>query len=400
MAKLEYNSKNQLEIDGQSLSELFWQVSPEGKPAYLYSSQSLKSRLDLFTQKTNQALGKRADSHYALKANSHLGILKIMVERGFGADVVSGGELQIALRAGFPAQTIVFSGAGKTKAEIDLAIENQIGQINVESPSELRRIIDRTGLLQKEINVVLRVNPEVNAITHPYISTGFRDHKFGIDNSLISECLQILRGQDRVQLKGISAHIGSQLKDFSALSEALQKMKIQYEQIKAQGFSLDRMDIGGGVGIHYESDESTDFEILDKYTEVLKAELQNFPAHIQMEPGRFLVARSGFLCTQVEYIKRTPHKTFVIVNSGMNHLLRPALYDAFHRIFPLEKRQGLSEKVDVVGPVCESSDFFARGRSLPPLHEGDVLAVADSGAYGMSMVSLYNAFELPLEKLF
>jgi diaminopimelate decarboxylase len=400
VAKLEYNSKNQLLIDGQNLSQLFWQVSPEGKPAYLYSSQSLQSRLNLFVERTERAIGRRIDSHYALKANSHEGLLKLMVQKGFGADVVSGGELKIALKAGFAPSKIVFSGAGKTKAEVDLAIENQIGQINVESPSELRRIKDRAQALNQKINVVLRVNPEVNAITHPYISTGFRDHKFGIDNSLISECLQILRDQKHVSLKGISAHIGSQLKDFSALAEALQKMKVQFEQIKAQGFSLDRMDIGGGVGIHYESDESTDLEILQNYCQVLQSELQNFPAQIQMEPGRFLVARSGFLCTQIEYIKRTPHKTFVIVNSGMNHLLRPALYDAFHRIFPLEKREGPSEKVDVVGPVCESSDFFARGRSLPPLQEGDILAIADSGAYGMSMVSLYNAFELPIEKLF
>lgn len=392
---MQYRQK-QLFLEDISLSDL---VKNQQEPLYVYSARNLEKRLALFKAEVSQALGYRPFSlHYAVKANAHPEILKYFLKQGLGVDVVSGGEFKKALAAGFKGSQIVFSGVGKTVAEIELALQNEVHQINVESFSELKRVAELTLKNKKSVEIALRVNPDVDAKTHPYISTGFKENKFGIEEAALAECLQFIKSAPQLKLVSLTIHIGSQLKDFSALKEALVKLKKIYADIQKQGFPLQRLDIGGGVGISYEEDEAADLAILKNYCTVLKEELSDFSGHIMFEPGRFLVARCGVLLAQIQYIKKTTHKTFVILNSGMHHLVRPALYRAYHRVLPVVQREGLSMQVDVVGPVCESSDFFAQSRDMAKVEEGDWLAICEAGAYGFSMVSLYNAFALPAEK--
>lgn len=394
MAYLEYNSKNQLLFAGKEVSSF---CSSE-VPRYLYSRKILREKAQLYRQQVEEALGAKADLHFALKSNSNTELLKELLAMGYGVDVVSGGELKKALDVGFRGAQVVFSGAGKTRQEILFGLQNEVGQFNVESPSEMRRIADLSQGKAQPTRVALRLNPQVNAQTHPYISTGFREHKFGIDESLISECLQILRQSPHLKLEALSCHIGSQLTDFSAFREACTKMKLKTLELQQAGFPIQSLDLGGGVGIHYQDDETTDLDILKNYALVLKEEMRSFPVQLAFEPGRVISARSGLLTAQIQYIKRTPYKTFVILNSGMNHLIRPALYQAYHRIFAVLRRsEDSKEKVDIVGPVCESSDFFAKDRQMPMLQEGDFLAISEAGAYGMSMMSLYNDFAAPEE---
>lgn len=398
MSKLEYNSQNQLEFDGVRLAGL---VKDEQDPTYVYSRKGLMERVSQFQSILAKNLQQRFFIHYAVKANAHPELLKMMKTQNLGVDVVSGGELKKSLEAGFTPQQMIFSGVGKTKEEIRFALRSQIKQINVESVSELRRIAELAVELKIKAPVVLRLNPAVDPKTHPYISTGFRENKFGIEESALGECLALLRKFPDLHLMGLSTHIGSQLTEFSALREAFQKMRIQFETLRGQGFQLSTFDVGGGLGIDYQLTSSKDIELMEQYGQVLAQELAGLEAQIQFEPGRILVGRCGVLLTQVQYIKKTPYKNFVICNSGMHHLLRPALYQAYHRIFPLEQRpeENSSEKwmADVVGPICESSDFLGRDRAFSGLIEGDWLCVAEAGAYGASMASQYNAFPLPRE---
>ncbi len=394
MSKLEYNGENSLELDGVRLSSL---VADEQEPTYVYSRKALLERLALFQAVLNRNLHQKLTLHYAVKANAHPEILNLFKSQGLGIDVVSGGELQKALNAGFLPGQIIFSGSGKTKEEIRLGIRNQIKQLNVESLPELVRVAKLAAEMKQKISVVLRLNPAVDPKTHPYISTGFRENKFGIEESAIADCLEVIKKSPEINFMGLSSHIGSQLTDFSALQESLQKMRRIFESLQAQGFQLTTFDVGGGVGIDYHKDEGFDVPLIEAYGETLKKELAGLNADIQFEPGRILVARAGVLLTQVQYIKKTEHKNFVICNSGMHHLIRPALYQAYHRIFEIEKRDGEVLKADVVGPICESSDFFGRNRQFQGLQEGDWLCIAEAGAYGASMASLYNAFQLPKE---
>lgn len=396
MSKLEYNQNNELELDGVRLLGL---VKDEQEPTFVYSKKGLIERLSYFQSTLNQSLKQKFSIHYAVKANAHPEVLTLFQKQGIGADVVSGGEMKKALAAGFSAEQIIFSGAGKTKQEIRDALNAGIRQLNVESPSELQRIAELAGQLNKKANVVLRINPGVDAKTHPYISTGFRENKFGIDEALISDCLAIARQNPNLQLAGLSSHIGSQITELSVFAEALAKMRKVYLELKDQGFALTTFDIGGGLGIDYQSPASTDLGHIDRYGQVLKEGLSGLDAQIEMEPGRILVARSGVLLTQVQYIKKAPAKTFVICNSGMHHLIRPALYQAKHRILPLIQRSGDQIHADVVGPICESSDFLGKDRDFTGLREGDWLCIAEAGAYGASMRSGYNAFAPPVEIL-
>jgi diaminopimelate decarboxylase len=395
VSKLEYNQAD-LQLDGSRLQSL---VRDEQEPTYVYSRKGMMDRLGLYQSTLARNLEQRHQLHYAVKANSHPDILKMMNQLGLGADVVSFGELKKCLDAGFSAQKVIFSGVGKTKEEIRGALNAGIKQINVESVSELKRISELAAGLNKKATVVLRVNPAVDPKTHPYISTGFHENKFGIDEVNVGECLDVIRQSKSLHLVGLSCHIGSQLMEFSALREAIQKLRKMYESLRGQGFALTVFDVGGGVGINYQSFADTDHLVLENYGQALKKELSGLEGLIQFEPGRFLVARSGVLLTQVQYIKKTPFKNFVICNAGMNHLIRPALYQAQHRIFPLIKRDGEVLKADVVGPICESSDFLGKNREFTGLQEGDWLAITDAGAYGYSMVSLYNSFPLPKEIL-
>jgi diaminopimelate decarboxylase len=389
----QYDANGDLLFDGKKLRDQIPKDPQfESRSVYVYRKALILHRLELY-QKALSSF--KHHIHYAIKANANPEILKLLAENGAGADVVSGGELKIALKY-FAAKQIIFSGTGKTKAELTLALEHKIQQINVESVPELERLADIAKKRNQSVRIGLRINPSVDAQTHPYISTGFKDNKFGIDEADLQSCYEILNANPLVKLNSLTCHIGSQLLDFSAFSEALKKLRALYQSALAKGFPLQALDIGGGVGIFYDQDAAQDEVNFQNYIQILKTELAGFEGEIMAEPGRFIVARAGLLLTEVQYVKKTPYKTFVICSSGMNHLIRPALYQAKHRVFPLQKRTG-SMQVDVVGPVCESSDFLAKSIQITSVESGDWLAVADSGAYGFSMATPYNAFDFPLE---
>lgn len=377
----------------QKLSDL---VKPEDSPVYVYHRQVLKARARLFLQAARESLGENFQVHYAMKANSHPEVLKILAAEGVGMDVVSGGELAFALSLGVPAAQIIFSGVGKTIAEIRQALKAGIYQINVESLPELDRIAEISRSEGRAIRIGLRVNPNVDVKTHPHIATGLRENKFGIEMSDLPKALELFKANSQMQLQGLSLHIGSQLFDFSGVREAVQKLLLLQNEIQQKGFALTTFDVGGGVGVDYTQNGEGDVALLQKYFSVLRELLvpqgKAIAQKILFEPGRFLVARAGVLLTEVQYVKTTPYKTFIVCNTGMHQLLRPVLYEAFHRIEPLRLRAGARRAQDVVGPVCESADFLARGRELPPIEQGDWLAIAEAGAYGKVMSSQYNMF--------
>ncbi len=411
MSKLEYkktefltagasfgsDSQSELHLDGLRLSQ--W-TGPEQISKYIYSRQGLIERSASFQAALKSKLSQKFSLHYAMKANANPEVLKLLRSQGLGVDIVSGGELQQALRLGFSGFEIIFSGVGKTLNEMRLALSANIRQFNVESVSELKRLGELARTMNLKASVVLRFNPDVDAKTHPYISTGFRENKFGIGETELPQCLETLRSfSNSLKLVGLSCHIGSQIQELSVLAEAWRKMRRLFEDLSAGGFQLSVLDLGGGLGMDYLIEASSDLLLIEQYAEILQMEMQGLKAHLQFEPGRILTARSGVLLTEIQYVKRTREKNFVICSSGMNHLMRPALYQAEHRIFQLHQASGAKLVADVVGPVCESSDFLGKQRYFVDLKEGDWLAVADVGAYGASMMSGYNLFPLAEEIL-
>jgi diaminopimelate decarboxylase len=360
------------------------------EPFYLYNADVLRARSTQILQDLQSLPAKSVSVHYAMKANPAKKLLSLLRDLGFGLDVVSGGELHRGLEMGFRPEQIVFSGVGKSRREIEDSLFHQIGQINVESLPELERLISLSQQLQKPAQVALRINPEVQVQTHPYIATGLRENKFGLDLRQVPEIVSLLKSAARVSLRGISFHIGSNLLDFAAKAEAIGQALACYRDLRSQGFSeLEKLDLGGGVGFDYQQSREADELVWRSYLRVIQKALNETQLDLQFEPGRFVVGRAGALLAQVEYVKSSSIKEFVILNSGFNHLLRPALYQAFHRIFPLRKR-GQRKTYDVVGPLCESADFFAKGRDLSEVKEGDWLLIADSGAYGAAMMNQYN----------
>ncbi len=365
-------------------------------PVYIYDLDDVERRF----QAMNKALGDvRHTIHYAMKANSHPAILAKFASLGAGADTVSGGEIKRALEAGIPASRIIFSGVAKTVAEIEFALKNKIKQINVESPQELERIAEVAERLGSRADVAFRLNPDVNPQTHPYITTGFRENKFGMDESFMPELVAILKSHsDHLKLRGLTMHIGSLLFDLGVFREAITKTIAIHRQFVAQGFPLDRLDIGGGLGIRYETeDASSEFSMMQAYGTMVRELIKDLNVELLTEPGRILVARAGLLVGEVQYIKPTTNKTFAILDTGMHHLLRPALYSAKHRVLPVVAGVGKPNRYDIVGPICESSDFLAKDVELAPLKAGDLVAMADAGAYGFSMASRYNSHDLPQE---
>lgn len=368
-------------------------------PVYVYNLANIADRVRVLKsafKKINPSI------HYAMKANDQADVLKTLREAGTNIDTVSAGEIKIAQANGFRADQIIFSGVAKSKDEITYALTQGIKQINVESPAELRRIAQIAKSMKLKSSVAFRMNPDVNPKTHPYITTGFRDNKFGMDNSFLPELLEILKSNsESLNLCGLTLHIGSQLLELNSLREAIEKTKTVFLDLRNQGFKLDRFDIGGGVGINYQTgDELEERNLLSEYGKMAEGLLADLDAEIILEPGRTLVARSGLLIGEIQYIKSTQFKNFAIINTGMNHLLRPALYQAKHRVLPLvdPQKTSLATKVyDIVGPICESADFLAQKITLPELKEGDFLAIADTGAYGRVMASHYNAHALPQE---
>lgn len=369
------------------------------RPTYIYNSNSIAERI----RKMKSAFdGCKPQIHYAIKANSHAGILKLMKEQGLGVDVVSQGEAQIALEQGFSPRQIIFSGVAKSKNEIEFAIEKNIFQINVESLEELKRIADIAQRLQKKVAVGIRINPNIPVDTHPYITTGFRENKFGISEAQLSEVVAIVKAHPQfIQLQGLSSHIGSQIRDITPLTESLECLIKISQMLLQQGLKLTTIDMGGGLGIDYfAEDELKEIQLIEVLGTKVTHLLKESPLQLLLEPGRWLVARAGALCAQVEYVKFNGYKNFIILNTGMNHLLRPALYKAHHRMAPLYQRKENPQKIyDIVGPICESSDVLGQDRWLHPPQEGDWVAILEAGAYGMSMSSAYNHHPFPLEVL-
>jgi diaminopimelate decarboxylase len=354
-----------------------------GTPCYVYSRAALEAAYRSY----DQALAGHAHLIcYAVKANSSLGILNVFARLGAGFDIVSGGELARVLAAGGDPSRVVFSGVGKRAEEMRAALEAGIHCFNVESESELQRLNEVAGALGRVAPVSLRVNPNVDAKTHPYISTGLKDNKFGIAHDQALRVYQEAAAMAHLRVVGIDCHIGSQLVDVAPYGEALDKVLELVAQLEARGITLAHIDIGGGVGIRYRDETPIPW---DAYAQVLLSRMAGRSETLVVEPGRSLVGNAGWLLTRVEYLKHGDAKNFAIVDAAMNDLMRPALYDAWHDILPVHEREGESRSYSVVGPVCESGDFLGHGRSLA-LQEGDLLAICSAGAYGMTMSSNYN----------
>jgi len=354
-----------------------------GTPLYVYSRAALSAAFREF----DQAFAAR--DHlvcFAVKSNSNLGILNLFARLGAGFDVVSGGELQRVLAAGGDAGKVMFSGVGKTAAEMRLALEAGILCFNVESEMELERLNRVAGEMGKQAPVSLRVNPDVDPKTHPYISTGLKGNKFGVP---ISEALALYRkaaALPHLTVTGVDCHIGSQITEVAPFADALDKVLTLLDQLEAAGIAIHHLDLGGGLGIRYRDETPPP---VAEYAATLLAKLGGRAQKILVEPGRALVGNAGLLLTKVEYLKHGEAKNFAIVDAAMNDLMRPALYDAWHDIVAVKQSAGAETSYEIVGPICESGDFLGHERPLA-LAEGDLLAVLSAGAYGMSMSSNYN----------
>ncbi len=342
---------------------------------------------------------------YAVKANSALAILRMLAAAGAGFDIVSGGELRRVLTAAPEAAgRVVFSGVGKTAEEIDLALDAKILAFNVESEAELSLLASRAAKKKRKARFALRVNPDVFAETHPYISTGLREHKFGIDIRQARRIYNAAKASRWLTAYGVSVHIGSQIRSADPFGAAMDRVAKLVRQLAKDGIAIQSVDAGGGLGIDYGLRLGANGKFdpqarVAEYAAAVGTSLKGLDVKLLLEPGRFLVAQAGALVTRVLYVKRNGKKTFVIVDAAMNDLIRPALYQAHHEIAPVVPRSGRASVVDVVGPVCETGDFFARDRTLPPVEPGDLLAILDAGAYGMVQSSNYNTRPRPAEVL-
>ena len=368
-------------------------VAAVGTPCYVYARRQLEANWRAY----DQAFGTRAHRiHYAVKANDNLSLLRVFQRLGSGFDIVSGGELERVLVAGASGGEVVFSGVGKTRVELTRAVEVGVGYINVESAAELSRVSEVAAMLKRPVKVALRVNPDVDAQTHPYISTGLKENKFGVLLHDARALYAQIVADPWLHASGIASHIGSQLTSIAPVVDAVREVVALAEALRAEGIFLDHIDVGGGLGIRYQD------EAPPPIASLVAAICAIIPLHygIMMEPGRSLVGAAGTLLTTVEYFKQTPAKNFAIVDAAMNDLMRPALYNAWHGVIPLEQisERDTLRRCDVVGPICESGDWLARERELPA-EPGSVLAILDTGAYGFAMSSNYNARPRPPEVL-
>jgi diaminopimelate decarboxylase len=377
--------------DGVSLEEL---AAEFGTPLYVYSAEQIRYRFGLFQQ---ALAGRDATVCYAVKANSSLAILRLLASLGAGFDIVSGGELERIRRADKSAlKRVVFSGAGKQQWEIDAALKAGILLFNVESEAELNLLAARAEALGVRARFALRVNPDVFAETHPYISTGLGSHKFGVEIGKARAIYRKTLGSKWLDAAGVSVHIGSQIRAVEPFAAALARVLALVAELRKDGHNIRIVDAGGGLGVDYnDSPTEPTFDAARKVAEyataLAKASAGIGEARLLLEPGRFIVAQAGGLMTRVVVVKKNGEKTFVITDAAMNDLIRPALYQAHHEILPVAKARGASAKVDVVGPICESGDFFAHDRELPKMKAGDLALVLDTGAYGMSQSSNYNS---------
>jgi diaminopimelate decarboxylase len=365
-----------------------------GTPAYVYSSGIILENYRAYDEAFEDL---EHTVCYAVKANSSLGILSLLARAGSGFDIVSAGELFRVLKAGGDPKKVVFSGVGKTAGEVEYALCKGIHSFNCESEAELALIDALAGRLGIKAYFAVRVNPDVNAATHPYIATGMRDHKFGVDISEVEAVYERARSLGNLIASGVSCHIGSQLLDTDPTMEAADKMLALVERLRAAGHSIRHVDFGGGLGIAYDSGQAT--PEIRAFIGKLRQKAQGRGLAVMVEPGRSIVGPAGVLVTRVLYRKRTPKKEFVVVDAAMNDLIRPALYQSHHEIVPLRKSDRAPILADVVGPVCETGDFLARGRQVADAAPGDLLAVCTAGAYGFALSSNYNSRPRPPEIL-
>jgi len=372
-----------------------------GTPLYLYSKNMI---IDNFRAADQAFASVPHKICYAMKANSNFQILKLLASLGSGGDVVSGGELLLALEAGIPAEKIVYAGVGKTDAEIEFAIDHGILALNVESEPELELVNHIAIGMGQMAPVAIRINPDVDIHGHPYISTGKAINKFGID---IHQALQVFlraKDMDGIDIVGVHCHIGSQILDLEYYVAAAKKLFEFVQRLRQAGIDIQHVDIGGGLGVHY-PDLIPDYAEMTGEPVPSPAELaqrvlsilQPLSCEIVFEPGRSIIGETGALICKVLYVKKSRDKNFVVVDAGMNDLIRPSLYNAYHQIVPLRKRDDAWEIYDVVGPICETGDFLAKDRRLPRVERGDYLAVMTAGAYGYSLASNYNSRPRPIE---
>jgi diaminopimelate decarboxylase len=361
-----------------------------GTPFYCYSATTIE---DHFSDLKNALVGLPATICYAVKANSNIAVIKTLADMGAGADVVSSGELTRALKAGVPAKKIVFSGVGKTSDELAHALKEDILQINIESEPELNALNKIAGAMDKKIEVALRINPDIDANTHDKISTGRSEDKFGIEWTRIQDVIKLAQKLDNIKIVGLAMHIGSQLIKLDPFKEAFIRLETLVKELRLKGHEILRLDLGGGLGISY---DGLPTPTPAEYGKVVKAVFKNLNCDLIFEPGRFIVGNSGILVTQVVYVKKGAARRFLILDAAMNDLMRPCLYDAKHSIVSLkEPKDGDNlERVDVVGPVCETGDTFATEIDLPVTVSGDLLAIQSAGAYGAVMSSTYNSRSL------
>jgi len=366
------------QVDLQELAATY------GTPLYIYSRATLERHWNAF----DQALGEhRHLVCYAVKANSNIAVLALLAKLGSGFDIVSAGELARVLHAGGEPSKVVFSGVGKTLAEIEQALEAGIRCFNVESSAELNRLNAVAATHGVVAPVSLRVNPDVDANTHPYISTGLKENKFGIPVEYALDAYQQAADADHLGIEGVDCHIGSQLTEISPFVDALDRVLELVQRIEDQGIEIRHLDLGGGLGVRYRNEHPPSPQ---QYLRPLMARLANTSKEILIEPGRAIAANAGILLTEIQYLKESEDKNFAIVDAAMNDLIRPALYSAWQDIIPVVPRQQASTRYDVVGPVCETGDFLGKQRELA-IQQGDLLAVRSAGAYGFSMSSNYNS---------
>lgn len=383
-----YQDDGQLWAENVSLTSLAEQY---GTPLYVYSRATLERHWNAF----DKAVG--AHPHlvcYAVKANSNLGVLNTLARLGSGFDIVSGGELERVIQAGGDASKVVFSGVGKTEAEMKRALELNIKCFNVESEAELERLNKVAQSLEVVAPISLRINPDVDAKTHPYISTGLRDNKFGIAFERAPEVYRFASSLKNLSVEGIDCHIGSQLTDIEPFIDATDRLLALIDQLIEDGIKIRHLDVGGGLGVVYRDELPP---LPSDYAKALLSRLENHPEiELIFEPGRAIAANAGILLTKVEYLKPTEYKNFAIVDAAMNDLMRPALYSAWQDIVAVSPREGEATTYDIVGPVCETADFLGKERELV-IEQGDLLAVRSAGAYAFAMASNYNARLRPAE---
>ena len=370
-------------VDGVDLEQV---AERHGTPVYVYSAEMIRERYRAYAQ---AFAGMPHRVCYSVKANSNLAVLALLAREGAGFDIVSGGELFRVLRAGGDAATVVFSGVGKSVADIRYAIEAGVDNFNCESFAEID-VLDRVaGELGKTAQVALRVNPDVNPVTHEYISTGMRENKFGVDMSVVESAYGHAASRHNLRVTGVSCHIGSQMLDPSPMVEAVERLVALALRLQARGMPITHVDLGGGLGVKYEPGEET--PSIREALAGLRRVVEGTGLAAMVEPGRSIVAEAGVLLTRVLYRKNNGGKEFTIVDAAMNDLIRPSLYKAFHEVVPVIESSAPEIVTDIVGPVCESGDWLAKGRLMPAAATGDLLAVRTVGAYGFGMASNYNS---------